>query len=218
MRNTTTSGLRRLGLLGIAVLVTTLICANTGLSLMRYLGCQDENNHDLYYAIAADDLDRVRGLLADGSDPDSRQLCFLNDTPIDEGSAFAMRLEDEPPLIYAIQESTPEIAQVLLEYKANPNLVGESGAPPLMIAIAHADYQVVPMLLEYGADANCRDLNTGETALILAARLNQLENVRVLLRHDAAPEVRNPQGKKALDYATQFDDGMVLDLLQEASQ
>ena len=55
------------------------------------------------------------------------------------------------PLFIAVQKCHPHACDLLLEYKANPNLLTEKGASPLAIAVFHCHPTLVKHLLIAGA-------------------------------------------------------------------
>jgi len=72
-------------------------------------------------------------------------------------------------------------------------------ASSLTFAAAFGDPEALRRLLDEGIGVNC-DVG-GETALIVAARSNKPANVAFLLAQGAKPEIRNADGRTALDLA-----------------
>lgn len=72
-------------------------------------------------------------------------------------------------------------------------------ASALHYAVCEGDIENVKKLIKYGADVNklVRDMSP----LMLAARFNKFEIVKVLLESGANPRVENEKGLKALNYA-----------------
>lgn len=120
-------------------------------------------------------------LIQNGADPDTR-------TP--EGYTL---------LMLAAWNSFPHIVKMLLELKANPNLLSTDSecAPALIWASISYDRQSIRLLLEYGADPNIQNFY-GETALWWAARIGNTESVQLLLEHGADPNIRTLHGDTAL--------------------
>ena len=101
----------------------------------------------------------------------------------------------------------------LLEKGADPNQVGSNGYAPVFDAILHADYASVSVLLKNHADPNWKNSKTGETPLIQAVKLNQVENVQALLIAGAEPNTRDAAGNTAFVYVD--TDGETRALLQK---
>lgn len=85
----------------------------------------------------------------------------------------ARNINGATPLIYAVQANSPSIVELLLKFKANPNLqeyvdVGEKAA--IHYAVEKNLFKVCQLLIDYGADPNVKD-KRGMTALHYAARL-----------------------------------------------
>ncbi|KQB41324.1 ankyrin repeat domain-containing protein [Flavobacterium aquidurense] len=74
-----------------------------------------------------------------------------------------------------------------------------SFATPLTVAVSKGDLEFVKKLIEYGADVN--EISEDLTPLMIAARYNKVDILRVLLSNGANPSVRNEKGFTALKYA-----------------
>jgi ankyrin repeat protein len=177
---------------------------------VRYLGCADSDNHDLYAAIEGRNLGDLQHLLSEGHDPNSTQQCYVIDI---DGYRLVTDPQSDPPLVYAVEHGNPEIVAALLEKGADPNQIGSNGYAPIFDAILHADYASVDVLLKNHADPNWKNSKTGETPLIQAVKLNQVKNVQALLNDGADPNIRDSTGNTAFIYAD--TDGEARALLQK---
>jgi ankyrin repeat protein len=72
-------------------------------------------------------------------------------------------------------------------------------ASPLHEAICKGNLENVKRSIEYGADVN--KIVRNMTPLMLAARFNHVEIIKILLANGAKPSIENEHGLKALDYA-----------------
>jgi len=70
---------------------------------------------------------------------------------------------------------------------------------PLHLAVCNGDVETVKKSIEYGADVN--KIVRNMTPLMLAARYNHVEIVKILLASGAKPSIENAHGLRALDYA-----------------
>lgn len=70
-------------------------------------------------------------------------------------------------LMVAVKKGNLQMAQTLLQYKANPNAKNAGGLTPLMIAAFSNEDMIVSLLLKAGANLALKD-DHGKTALILA--------------------------------------------------
>ena len=70
---------------------------------------------------------------------------------------------------------------------------------PLCNAIAKGDLETVKKFLEYGSDVN--ETKNGTTPLMLAARYNRVEIIKLLLEKGARVETKDDRGFTALKYA-----------------
>jgi ankyrin repeat protein len=79
-----------------------------------------------------------------------------------------------------------------MEWKENTNT-------PLCNAITKGDLQAVKKFIEYGVDVNQK--SNGFTPLMLAARYNKVDILKVLIESGAKIDAKDENGKTALQYA-----------------
>ncbi len=104
-------------------------------------------------------------------------------------------------LAWAANHSNLEIAELLLNKGANPDLTNAMGIGPLSLAIANGSTAMVKLLLSKGANPNIAREN-GETPLMTAARLGQVEMMQLLLNRGADANARDKKfGQTALMWA-----------------
>ena len=72
-------------------------------------------------------------------------------------------------------------------------------ASPLHYAVCDGDIESVKKFIKYGVDVN--KLSNDMSPLMLAARFNKFEIIKVLLVNGAKPDIENEKGFKALKYA-----------------
>lgn len=82
-------------------------------------------------------------------------------------------------LMLAVKKGNLQLAQTLLQYKANPNAKNAAGLTPLMIAAFDNQENLVTLLLKSGANPDLKDAD-GKTALNLAKE-NQASKTEALL-------------------------------------
>ncbi|PPC97364.1 quinoprotein dehydrogenase-associated putative ABC transporter substrate-binding protein [Methylotenera mobilis] len=80
---------------------------------------------------------------------------------------FAMGAAKYNALMLAVKKGNQQMAQTLLQYKANPNAKNTGGLTPLMIAAFSNHDMIVSLLLKAGANPKFKD-DHGKTALMLA--------------------------------------------------
>jgi ankyrin repeat protein len=90
-------------------------------------------------------------------------------------------ITQETPLHFAAEHGLLEVAQILLERKADVNSQNNHGSTPLLLASEFGHPDVVQLLLDHNADLSVRDAD-GDTPLHCAAVGGQLEVARILLK------------------------------------
>ncbi|MCY3944900.1 MAG: ankyrin repeat domain-containing protein [Anaerolineaceae bacterium] len=124
----------------------------------------------LLLASGFDSVDLVQLILAA---PGSRRI--QPDLPRDRGFYHT-------PLFRAVKENNFNIAEILLEAGANPNLLDRSGVPPLYFAVQWRNLEMVRLLLAAGADPNIQfDSKAGQEygrarSILAFARSNYWSN------------------------------------------
>lgn len=137
----------------------------------------------------------------------------------------------ETPLCYALSYGKRwEVAKVLIQSprvnidKRGTKVDGfgnEWERTPLLIAAENGQTELVDLLLKKGADINARDrtndspLSQGNSALILAAAMNHLDTVQLLLAQAKKPDVllREREGKTAFWFAVENENLEMVKLL-----
>jgi quinoprotein dehydrogenase-associated probable ABC transporter substrate-binding protein len=92
---------------------------------------------------------------------------------------FAMGTAQYNALMIAVKKGNLQLAQTLLQYKANPNAKNAGGLTPLMIAAFGNQDMIISLLLKAGANPALKD-EQGKTALMLAKE-NDAQKAIVML-------------------------------------
>ena len=147
-------------------------------------------NLNVFEAAAAGDVARVRELV--GGDP-----ARANGVAPDGYSALGL----------AAFFKRRDVVRYLLESGADPRPASRNGGfTPLHSAVATdagaADVEIVRMLLDKGADPNARS-QSGSTPLHTVAFTGDRASLELLMKHRADPSIRNNDGKKPQDIATE---------------
>jgi ankyrin-2 len=129
------------------------------------------------------DVAKVRELLAQGADPNARYPWGV----------------DYTLLHMAALRGFADVAEVLLDRKADPNAANRFGERPLHLALRAGKLAVVELLLRRGADPNAVD-HDGQTPLHLACWVykDRPAYVQLLLDHGADVNARNRSGDTPL--------------------
>lgn len=77
--------------------------------------------------------------------------------------------------------------------------ISNSFSTPMNVAVGKGDLAFVKKLIEYGADVN--EMSEDLSPLMIAARYNKVEILKVLLASGANPSAKNDKGFTALKYA-----------------
>jgi ankyrin repeat protein len=104
--------------------------------------------------------------------------------------------------IRVMHDSDIDTAVYLLNHGANPNLPNSDGETALHLAagpLGSNDLRLLDELIAHGVTVD-KPNSFGVTALHYAAIFEQAEWVKVLLAHGANPNIRDMQGKTALDF------------------
>ena len=125
----------------------------------------------------------------------------------------------ETPLMAAARAGSARVAELLLEHGADPNAMGPRSQTALMWAVLGLSPDVVRVLLDHGADVHARTAATaqlkahephthiqnqgwfehgGNTALLFAARVGDVESARHLVAAGADLDDRSAFGVTAL--------------------
>jgi ankyrin repeat protein len=143
----------------------------------------------LVKAVATDDLNAVRTLLAKGVDPNVKSNLGV------------------PVLLVAVKRELVPIVEALLKSGADPNVrdVDTDFTPLLMAALGQFD--IAKLLLAAGADVNAtirkeNDLFRGMTPLMLAVDEGSEDLIQLLLDKGADVNAKAPNGDTALSLAT----------------
>ena len=153
---------------------------------------------ELFVEVADGNTVRVRELLDDGFDPNSRCEEILNTTV----------------LIKAAWQGHVDIARMLLEEGADITAVTSIGETALMYAASEGRPKVVDLLLKAGASVNDKD-KAGHTALVRAAYSGHISIVQGLLDAGADMELRDNYGDTALFWAKDENNYDVVALLED---
>ncbi len=193
---------------------------------------------ELVAAVVADDVPRLRRLLAEGADVDARwkegftalhiaamrghadiTRVLLDAHASVDVTATSSDFRGMTPVSLAISFQHADVLRLLLEAGADPNHQGENGETPLHLASGLGFTEMVRMLLEAGADPNARadyGHELASTPLHVAATLGRVDVVRLLLGAKADVDAGDSKGLTALHYAVLLGWPEIARLLVEA--
>jgi len=150
-------------------------------SLPKFLG-----NNLLFHAITHSNIKDLIALLEDN-----------------EADINARNINGSTPLHFSVTSQNPTVTEILLKFKANPNLkeyyeVGEGTA--LHRAVELNNFELCKILLDYGANPSLQ-CKKGFTALHYAARNGNVEIVQLLLNYGVDIHLRDKNGWNASYWA-----------------
>jgi ankyrin repeat protein len=167
---------------------------------------------------AKGDPERVRALLAEGADPNTRGNDAIG-SPWEGFLNMLLRRQrvDEPvwPLTEElgtglVDARRVEVVRLLLEHHANPNVTLPGGTPAIWYAVRDTQGDgLLTLMLQHGADPNAQD-RAGTSLLMYAIYQNNMSWVRTLLDHGAKPDLANADGDTPLMWAAYQDDTEVV--------
>ena len=168
-------------------------CIDEGFSIRTR---RDDGETVLSLAAAAGSAELVKFALAQGVPADGADMLGLT------------------PLMHAVKNAHPEIAELLIAAKADPLLHDRYGMTALMHAAAQteaaASGKMAKMLLAAGANVDQTD-KYGSTALMYAVRCGNVETIRILLDGKADKTILDRSGLPA---AKMTRDPKILELLK----
>ncbi|CAD0115556.1 unnamed protein product [Aureobasidium uvarum] len=131
----------------------------------------------------------------------NQDLCkFL----LDRGALVNFQaLDDDTALIVAAEYGKLSTVQALLKKRADPNIVGRFKRTALFAASLCREEQfqdVIKLLIRAGANIDSQDID-GDTVLHMAAQAGDLDLVAAFSLQKAKLNIKNNQGRSALDFA-----------------
>jgi ankyrin repeat protein len=103
-----------------------------------------------------------------------------------------------------IEEGDHETALIKInDNLTDPDIPTSRGLPLLVLAADKNDYDIVGILLAKGSSPNFADINSGETALIKAARNGNLDMMNLLILANADVNAQSKRGVSVLTSAIQ---------------
>lgn len=160
-------------------------------------------NHFLIEGVEEDDIDYVNKLVGLGVDLDHFEASILR--------------KAETALMACARTSNYRMAELLLNYGADPNSGHDFGFSPLRVCaytISDESDRIADLLLMHGADVNFRSAR-GWTALHTAVRIDNTSVVTTLLKHNALKDIKNDNGQTAVDIASFYKSISSIKLLNE---
>ncbi len=154
---------------------------------------------DLESAVYDRDLIATKRLLVAGADPNiinhvGHPLIFF-------------------PIIDVLRDNS-EMVELLLNFKANPEIESDTGDTPLAIASRFGSLKIMKLLLARKVDVNHQD-KYGNTALLGALSNGHLKATELLLEHGAKIDIFNEDRKFPLHIASDRQSYILIKILLE---
>ncbi len=177
-----------------------------------YAHAEDGPRPAIFTAIINDSIDKVQAVINSGADMNA---VWKKETPLCFALSYGKRWEVAKVLI---QSPRVDIDKRGTKVDGFGN---EWERTPLLIAAENGQTEIVDLLLKKGADINARDrtngapLSQGNSALILAAAMNHLDTVQLLLAQSKKPNIlfQEREGKTAFWFAVENENLEMVKLL-----
>ncbi|WP_218599617.1 ankyrin repeat domain-containing protein [Polaribacter sp. NJDZ03] len=117
------------------------------------------------------------------------------------------------PLVFATYFNKIEIAEALINKKANVNYSDAKGNTALLGVAFKGNTDIAALLLKNNANINVQN-NLGYTPLIFATMYNQPKMVAFLLKQNADLSLKDKENKSALDIAKSKGFTEIISLLE----
>lgn len=186
--------------------------------LKRWLAEGANPDDELHNAIVADDMDRVRYLLAHGAHPDAQDeegfTALISAVRFGFTDIAAMLAERKgvivnqtdrggwTPLMHAAWLDQPELVRMLIAHGAKIDAADRDGLTPLAIAAQNGKVKGALALIDAGADVNEPVAKGGYTPLMLTTISGSTELAEALIGRGANVNAVNPGGVTALMIAS----------------
>ncbi|MET0752223.1 MAG: ankyrin repeat domain-containing protein, partial [Pyrinomonadaceae bacterium] len=174
-----------------------------------------EYTNPLAQAVAGEDIEAVRNLIANGENINGKEKDYDNITPlfvaVESGNLEIVEMllnfgakinarndRKQTPLMWLDSDAAPELVRLLIKHGAKVNAVDAEGNTALILAANYADAAVLQILINHDAGVNAQN-KAGQTALMNAADAGNLESVRALLLAGADVNLKNKEGETAWD-------------------
>ncbi|MEE0930884.1 MAG: ankyrin repeat domain-containing protein [Acutalibacteraceae bacterium] len=180
------------GLIMLLVLVFTVLAVTTTCVVTNVENDMREKN-SLMNAVENEDCQLVEKLLESGVPADANEYSLFKGNYISENTQ-----DYTTPLLYACENGNYEIAELLIEYGADSNIIGKRGVTPMIEAMDSSSYDIMKLLLENGADIEYKF--RGNPYLIRAVYSKDVQAVELLLEYGANPNATNSDGFTPLNY------------------
>lgn len=133
---------------------------------------------------------------------------------VDGKTYFANYFEGETAFWRACYTGKFSLAQMLLQYGADPKVKPENMASAFWYVFRKGNTKLAELLLKHGADINSKN-EYGETALVNAASFNKIAVVKFLLSNNASPNIIDANRRTAFSYACCHDNEEMLLLFMQ---
>jgi quinoprotein dehydrogenase-associated probable ABC transporter substrate-binding protein len=196
--------------------------------MKKWLAQGANPDNELGDAIVANDIERVRYLLAHGAHADARDgegyTALINATRFSFVEVATYLAEhkanvnlgdrnDWTPLTYAAWQDNSELVAMLMKHGAKIDVVSVDGLTPLAIAAQNGKIKAAQALVAAGADVNAPVAKGGYTPLMLAAISGSTDLTAALIDHGAKVNAVNPGGVTALMIAAANNHPRVAEVL-----